>query len=89
MKAYTPKKTGAKRTIDGVLFECWRIGIMRNEWATADNRITIWRNYNLTGWYAKVDGAFVQSAKVAKPKVFRKIETAARAALKMQKKNKE
>lgn len=50
-----PRPTGAApKTIDGVIFRCYRTGIGRYEWRSDDNRLATGQNYHRGSYYAAV-----------------------------------
>ena len=74
---YQSKSTNSRpRLIEGVTFNCWKTGISRYEWRSEDGRIVFHSNYNLTGYYASVDGERIK-------KTFRFERTAIAAAKKV------
>ena len=75
------KPTGAKRTIKGVVFVCYRTGPMQSKWMSEGGRLTVRATLSLSGYFASIDGEAVRSAS-GKPKQFRTIENAMTAAVK-------
>lgn len=48
------------RTIDGMTFRCYRVGIMKNEWhADSDRSISIGSTLSLASHWASVDGRVI------------------------------
>lgn len=81
-RQFPVKKTAAPaKIIDGVKFECYRIGLGRCEWRSEDGRITFRSNYNLSGHNFSVDGKAIIGANGKRAKDFRSIEAGVRAAL--------
>lgn len=75
MPKYREHATGAKRTVAGVVFYSWAVGIGRYEWRTEDGRACVWSNgVHLSTYSATVDGRKL-------PTRFRSQETAAKAAI--------
>lgn len=72
------KLTGAIKTVAGVQFSCWHVGINRYEHRSPVG--TIRRNYRLTGFYATTPKGFMLKTG-QRPKVFRRFETAAQALI--------
>lgn len=72
----TPKPTGAApRTVDGVTFRCFSVGVMLTEWRSEDGRLAAGSSHNHTHNWARVDGTLL-------PTKFRSLENAMRAAVK-------
>ena len=68
------QQTGRVRTVEGVKYYLWRVGIRKYELRNEDQRIRIRSNHRYSGYEISVDGTHVQ-------KTFRSVRTAAQAAI--------
>lgn len=72
---YTERKTGAPlRTVLGVRFACWHVGLMKTEWRSANGSIRVSQNSRMTEYVVSVCG-------VQLVKKFRKLDNAMRAGV--------
>lgn len=78
------KPTSAKpRTVEGVVFRCYRTGMLKTAWRSDDGRLEAGDNYHSTTYYAAVDGAGIGATPTSlRCKRFRSLENAMRAAVK-------
>jgi len=77
MAAVVEKRTGAPaKTINGVTFHCYRIGVNRHQWRSEDGRIVAGRNYQRSTYHANLDGEPFYSR-------FRSLESAMGHAIKV------
>ncbi len=80
------KPVSGRRTIDGVLFRSYRMGIGSYCQITEDGKIRTWQNSRMTAWHSEVFGyGTIWSERTGKTKRFQTFEAAARAALKIHK----
>jgi hypothetical protein len=82
---FKEKPTGHNRTIAGVVFLSWHVGICRYEWRSEDGRLVITETWKLTAAVAYVDGEPILGSN-QKTKRFRSRHNAAAAAVAMLKK---
>lgn len=77
------RKNSGRMTIDGVLFESWRTGVMRSKWVSEDGRIELFHYISPRGGETVTcfaGGSPITSPKTGKHKKFRTYQAAARAA---------
>lgn len=59
---YGAPLNGSTKTVDGVVFRCYRAGIMRFVMCSDDFRITVQRRTDADTFTAAIDGVYIQGA---------------------------
>lgn len=76
------RKLSGQMTVDDVMFEAWRTGVLTSKWVSADGRIVLQGSYRYGRTATcRVDEVFILSKASGQAKQFRSLRAAAAAGV--------